>query len=201
MDTNIYEKVEKEYMKKSLPNFEVGDTVKVTSAIRDDKGEKRRSQSYRGLIISQKGSGVRKTITVRKISQGVGVEKIFPVHSPNVEKVEILKKGKVKKSKIYYMRGRIGKKAMKVGESGKEVEDIIYYEEEQSDPDTEKQEKEDSQQEQPEGEDSEKKEDTKKENKGTKETEKKEGDTQEKKEDETEDKKEDKSEEEKEEKE
>lgn len=124
MNTDIYSKIESVHLKKTLPNFSAGDTVEVHLAIRDNSGEKKRVQIFRGLIILIKGSGIRKTMTVRKISDGIGVEKIFPIHSPNIEKIEILKKGKVKQANLYYMRDRIGKRAMKITDSGKEIEMI-----------------------------------------------------------------------------
>lgn len=130
MDTNILKTIEDQFKKKTLPNVEVGDTVKVTTMIRDAKGEKRRSQIFKGLVLAIKGSGIRQTVTVRKISGGVGVEKIIPIHSPNTESIEIIKKGNVRSSKIYYMRDRIGKSALKVTDSNKEVKTITYVEDE-----------------------------------------------------------------------
>jgi large subunit ribosomal protein L19 len=130
MDTNLLSKVQNQYLKQSLPKVETGDMVSVTSAIRDKDGKKIRTQIFRGLILAIKGSGISQNITVRKISNGVGVEKIFPIHSPNVESIEIERKGKVRRSKIYYMRDRIGKKAMKVPESTKEIEMLEYKEKE-----------------------------------------------------------------------
>lgn len=121
MDTNILNLVENSQTKKNLPNVEVGDTVEMKLAVRDDKGDKKRTQVYKGLVIAMSGSGLRQTITVRKISNGIGVEKILPLHSPNIDEIQIIKKGKVRKSKLYYMRSRIGKKAMKVGDSDKAI--------------------------------------------------------------------------------
>jgi large subunit ribosomal protein L19 len=94
------------------PKFDVGDTISINTIVRE--GEKKRTQIFKGLVIAIKGSGVRKTFTVRKISAGVGVEKILPYNSPNVGAITIVKKGDVRKSKLYYMRKRIGKKALKV---------------------------------------------------------------------------------------
>ena len=100
------------------PNISVGDTVVVDTVIRD--GEKKRIQKFKGIIIAIKGTGISKTFTVRKISYGVGVEKILPLYSPNVAKIEILKHAKVKKSKLYYLRERVGKAATYL-KPGKEV--------------------------------------------------------------------------------
>jgi large subunit ribosomal protein L19 len=112
MNTQVLEKVEKPYMKKKFPPFAPGDTVSVHTIIRE--GDKQRIQVFTGIVIAIKGSGLRKTFTVRKISYGIGVEKIFPLHSPNIEKIELVKKGKVRRSKLYYMRDRIGKRALKI---------------------------------------------------------------------------------------
>jgi large subunit ribosomal protein L19 len=121
MDANILNIVEGDQKKKNLPNIEVGDTIEIKLIIRDDKGEKKRNQIYKGLVIAINGSGLRQTMTVRKISDGIGVEKIIPIHSPNIEEVTIIKKGKVRRSKLYYMRSRVGKKAMKVNESKRAI--------------------------------------------------------------------------------
>lgn len=127
MNVALLKQVETPFMKQSLPNIEVGDTVNVSTVIRDEKGEKKRIQQFKGLVIAIKGTGVSKTITVRKISQGVGVEKIFPLHSPNVDSIEILRKGQVRQANIYYMRNRIGKQAMKVSEANKEIEMLEMF--------------------------------------------------------------------------
>ncbi|MCA9385111.1 50S ribosomal protein L19 [Candidatus Dojkabacteria bacterium] len=129
MNIALAKTVETPYMKKTLPNVEVGDMINVTSVIRDEEGEKRRTQDYKGIVLAIKNTGTSKTITVRKISGGVGVEKIFPLHSPNVESITILKKGKVRRSKIYYMRDRIGKSAMKVTDSGAEIKEVQVIDE------------------------------------------------------------------------
>lgn len=92
-----------------IPVFSVGDTVKVQYKVYE--GGKERAQSYQGIVIAKKSSGENRTFTVRKISFGVGVEKIFPLNSPKIKKIEVLQKGKVRQAKLYYLRGRIGKKA------------------------------------------------------------------------------------------
>jgi len=126
MNTELLNKVEQVYLKKDLPEIGVGDTIEVVFTIRaEKKGEKKRTQTFKGLVIAIKGSGSRKSITIRKISYGVGVEKIFPLHSPNVASIKILRKGKVRQANIFYMRGRIGKKAMKVKEGEMDFSEII----------------------------------------------------------------------------
>jgi large subunit ribosomal protein L19 len=112
MNVEIVRTIEKDLMKKDLPNFAAGDTIAVHTIIRD--GDKKRTQIFKGIVLYTKGSGLGKTFAVRKISFSVGVEKIFPLHSPNISKIEIIKKGKVRRSKLFYMRGRIGKSAMKI---------------------------------------------------------------------------------------
>lgn len=101
-------------------SFRVGDTVKVFFKIVE--GTTERIQVYEGLVIAINNSGIRTTFVVRKISYGVGVERIFPLYSPRVEKVEVLRRGKVRRAKLYYLRGRIGKSAMKVKELIKKKE-------------------------------------------------------------------------------
>lgn len=96
-------------LKADAPVFTIGDTVKVHVKIRE--GERERIQVFEGTIIARKGSGVSSTFTVRRVSYGVGVERVFPVHSPNVAKVEVVRSGKVRRSKLYYLRDRVGKAA------------------------------------------------------------------------------------------
>ncbi len=96
-------------LKSEVPVIEIGDTVKVHVKIRE--GEKERIQVFEGTIIARKGSGVSETFTVRRLSYGVGVERVFPVHSPNVAKVEVVRHGRVRRSKLYYLRDRVGKAA------------------------------------------------------------------------------------------
>lgn len=95
---------------KQLPDIRVGDTIKVYQKIKE--GEKQRIQIFEGLVLAKKhGAGIEGTVTVRKIISGVGVEKIFPLHSPNVEKFEIVSRGRVRRAKLYYLRERTGKRA------------------------------------------------------------------------------------------
>lgn len=105
--------VEGSQLKKDLPDFRVGDTVSVHVKVIEE--EKTRTQVFEGIVIAKKGTGLRSTFTVRKISFGEGVEKVFPVHSPFVEKIVVKKKGKVRKAKLYYLRKKVGK-ATKVEE-------------------------------------------------------------------------------------
>ena len=93
----------------NVPKFEIGDTVKVSVNIRE--GERERIQMFEGTVIARRGSGVAETFTVRRVSYGVGVERVFPVHSPNVVAVQVVRKGRVRRSKLYYLRDRVGKAA------------------------------------------------------------------------------------------
>ncbi len=106
---NIIDQIEKENMKEKLPEFSVGDTVKVSVRIKE--GEKERIQAYEGVVIARRNGGIRETFTVRKISNGVGVERTFPLHSPLVANVEVTRKGKPKRAKLYYVRSLTGKAA------------------------------------------------------------------------------------------
>ena len=96
-------------IKEANPAIRVGDVVKVHVKIRE--GERERIQVFEGTIIARKGAGVSETFTVRRVSYGVGVERVFPIHSPNVANVAIVRKGKVRRAKLYYLRGRVGKAA------------------------------------------------------------------------------------------
>ncbi len=107
--SNIINQIEKENMKESVPAFNVGDTVKVNVRIKE--GDKERIQAYEGTVISKKNGGIRETFTVRKLSNGVGVERTFPLHSPLVAGVEIVRKGNPKRAKLYYVRALTGKAA------------------------------------------------------------------------------------------
>ena len=102
-------------LKSDLPTLKIGDTVKVHAKIKE--GNRERIQVFEGIIIPKKPAGVNQTVTVRRISYGVGVEKPFPVHSPNVAKFEVVRSGKVRRAKLYYLRGRVGK-AAKIAEKG-----------------------------------------------------------------------------------
>ena len=98
-----------QYMKKELPEMNVGDTVRVHVKIKE--GSRERIQIFQGTIIAKKHGGINETITVRRISYGVGYEKVFPVHSPSIVSVETVRRGKVRRAKLYYLRDRVGKSA------------------------------------------------------------------------------------------
>ncbi|ADU26026.1 50S ribosomal protein L19 [Ethanoligenens harbinense] len=99
----------KDQLKTEIPELNVGDTVRVSVRIKE--GDRQRIQMFEGTIIARRGGGISESFTVRRISYGVGVERVFPVHSPNVEKVEIVRRGRVRRSRLYYLRGRVGKAA------------------------------------------------------------------------------------------
>ncbi len=105
--------ISQDSLKSELPQFNIGDTVRVSVNIRE--GDRERIQMFEGTVIAKKGSGVAETFTVRRVSYGVGVERVFPMHSPNVRGVKVIRKGKVRRSKLYYLRDRVGK-ASKVKE-------------------------------------------------------------------------------------
>jgi large subunit ribosomal protein L19 len=112
--TNIIEALEREQVealnaKRATPDFTHGDTVKVWVKVRE--GEKERLQAYEGVVIARSGSGLMESFTVRKISYGEGVERVFPVLSPNIDRIEVIRRGKVRRAKLYYLRDRRGKSA------------------------------------------------------------------------------------------
>lgn len=102
-------KVIEEGQKKEIPPFRVGDTVSVSMKIKE--GEKERIQVYTGIVIGRKGGGIRETFMVRKISYGIGVEKVFPLHSPLIENIKVIRQGDVRRAKLYYLRAKKGKAA------------------------------------------------------------------------------------------
>ena len=105
----IIRQLEREMMRLDIPDFAAGDTVKVYVKIKE--GEKERIQAFQGVVISKRGSGTGATFTVRKVSYGIGVERIFPLHSPAIDKIEVITRGRVRRSKIYYLRKLRGKAA------------------------------------------------------------------------------------------
>ncbi|MEG0777571.1 MAG: 50S ribosomal protein L19 [Oscillospiraceae bacterium] len=106
---DLVQTLSQQYMKPELPVMNVGDTVRVI--VRVKEGSRERNQAFDGTIIARKHGGISETITVRRISYNVGCEKVFPVHSPAIVSVEIIRKGKVRRAKLYYLRDRVGKKA------------------------------------------------------------------------------------------
>ncbi len=101
--------VEQEQLKSGTPEFTPGDTVRVHLKVTE--GGRERIQAFEGVVIARKGGGVRETFTVRRISHGVGVERTFPLHSPRIERVEVVRKGKVRRAKLYYLRRKVGREA------------------------------------------------------------------------------------------
>ena len=106
---DIIKNIEAEQMKESIPEFAVGDTVKVHAKIKE--GNRERIQIFEGTVLKRQGGSNRETFTVRKTSNGVGVEKTWPLHSPFVEKIEVVRRGKVRRAKLFYLRDRVGKAA------------------------------------------------------------------------------------------
>ena len=109
MNLTLVEQITKKQLRSDIPEFKAGDTLKVYVKIKE--GDKFRVQLFEGVCIARKGSGISETFTVRKSSNGIGVEKTWPLHSPNVEKVEVVRKGKVRRAKLNYLRDRVGKRA------------------------------------------------------------------------------------------
>ena len=107
--SNIIDLIESEGIRKDLPNFNVGDTVKVF--VKVVEGNKERLQAYEGTVIARKNGGIRETFTVRRICYGVGVERTFPLNSPKIDRIEIVRRGRVLRAKLYYLRDRKGKAA------------------------------------------------------------------------------------------
>ena len=105
----IIREIEAEQLKDKVDEFNVGDTVKVYGKIKE--GNRERIQVFEGTVLKKQGGSSRETFTVRKVSNGVGVEKTWPVHSPNVEKIDVVRRGKVRRAKLNYLRGRVGKRA------------------------------------------------------------------------------------------
>lgn len=106
---DIVKAVEQEYLKHDYKEIEIGDYVKAHLQIRE--GERTRIQVFEGTVIGRRGSGLNESITIRRLSYGVGVERVLPVHSPRVEKIELVRKGRIRRAKLYYLRERVGKRA------------------------------------------------------------------------------------------
>lgn len=113
MSQQLIQSITQEYMKNDIPEFRAGDNVKVHTRIRE--GERERIQIFEGLVIAKNGGGIGETFTVRKISYGVGVERTFPVHSPFIEKIEVTRRGKVRRAKLFYIR-HLSAKASRIKE-------------------------------------------------------------------------------------
>lgn len=107
--SNIIDIIEQEGLRKDLPDFRVGDTVKVY--VKVIEGSKERLQAFEGVVIARKNGSIRETFTVRRLASGVGVERTFPLHSPKIDHIDIIRSGKVRRAKLYYLRGRTGKAA------------------------------------------------------------------------------------------
>lgn len=107
--TEALKKISADSMKSEIPEFGIGDTVRISVNIRE--GERERIQMFEGTVIARRGSGVAETFTVRRVAYGVGVERVFPIHSPNVKDIKVVRHGKVRRSKLYYLRDRVGKAA------------------------------------------------------------------------------------------
>lgn len=107
--SNIIAEIEKEYMKPDIPKFNVGDTVRVSVKVKE--GNRERVQAFEGIVIAKKNGSVRESFTVRRVSFGVGIERTFPLHSPRVTDIEVIKQGRVRRAKLYYLRNLSGKAA------------------------------------------------------------------------------------------
>ncbi len=111
---DLLQQVQQEQLRDEIPEFRPGDTLRVNVRVRE--GEKERIQVFEGICIARKGGGVSETFTVRKISSGIGVERVFPVHAPVVDSVQVVRRGHVRRAKLYYLRARRGKKATRIRE-------------------------------------------------------------------------------------
>jgi len=112
---NKIQLIEQAYTKKEVPKFNVGDTVRVLVKIPEGT-DKVRLHPFEGVVIAKNGSGVRLSFTVRKVSYGEGIERVFPIYAPSIERIELIKSGQVKRAKLYYLRGKVGKRATKIEE-------------------------------------------------------------------------------------
>jgi len=111
--------IESQFAKKEHPGFGVGDTIKVFTRIPEGP-DKFRLHPFEGVVIAKEGSGVREHFTIRKVSYGEGIERVFPLHSPSIERIELIRSGKVKRAKLYYLRSKFGKRATKIASGGSE---------------------------------------------------------------------------------
>ena len=106
---NLIQELNKEALQKEIPQVQIGDTVRVHVKVKE--GSRERIQVFEGTVIAKKHGGIEETITVRRISYGVGVEKVFPLHSPSIDTIQVVRNGSVRRAKLYYLRGRVGKRA------------------------------------------------------------------------------------------
>lgn len=106
---DIVQEVGKQQLRSDLPDFGPGDTIRVNVRVRE--GDKERIQAFEGVCIARRGAGISETFTVRKVSSGVGVERVFPLHTPTIESIQVVRRGQVRRAKLYYLRDRIGKAA------------------------------------------------------------------------------------------
>ncbi len=113
--------IESEYIKRDIPKFNVGDTVKVLVKIPEGP-DKVRLHPFEGVVIAKQGSGVRESFTVRKVSYGEGIERVFPLYSSSIERIEVIRSGKVKRAKLYYLRSKVGKRATKIESQEEKIE-------------------------------------------------------------------------------
>ena len=120
--SNVIESIDQRQLRRNLPRFKAGDTVRVHFQVIE--GQRRRTQVFEGIVIKRQGSGVHETFTVRKQSFGVGVERTFPVHSPKVERIEVQAIGDVSRAKLYYLRGKVGKRARVRAKTGVQIESV-----------------------------------------------------------------------------
>ncbi len=109
MNVNLIKAVEESQLRDTYPNVEIGDTVRLH--LRITEGARERIQIFEGTVIARKGEGLSETLTVRRLSYGVGVERIVPIHSPKLDRIEVVRKGRVRRAKLYYLRGRVGRRA------------------------------------------------------------------------------------------
>ncbi len=119
MSQALFDKIEKQQYRKEAVNFNVGDSVRVHTKVVE--GDKERIQIFAGIVIGKRGHGLNETFTVRRISYGEGVERIFPLHSPRVDKIEVERQGDVRRAKLTYLRGRLGKSATSVKEKARKI--------------------------------------------------------------------------------
>ena len=106
---NLIQELNKEALQREMPKVQIGDTVRVHVKVKE--GSRERIQVFEGTVIAKKHGGIEETITVRRISYGVGVEKVFPLHSPSIDTIQVVRNGSVRRAKLYYLRGRVGKRA------------------------------------------------------------------------------------------